>query len=65
MSGQRREAQQLARRLAKLPGITVGRNGHWKVYRDGRLIVTFGFSPSCSRALKNTVSDLKRAGVVL
>jgi len=39
-----------------------GRSGHWKVYKDGRLIATLPATPSDVRGVRNTIAVLRRAG---
>ncbi|AKF14347.1 hypothetical protein SEA_VINCENZO_85 [Mycobacterium phage Vincenzo] len=41
------------------------RNQHLRVYVDGKLVTTMPSTPSDHRALKNTIADLRRAGLAL
>lgn len=40
------------------------KNGHYTVYKGKEWITTFSGTPSCSRAAKNSLSPLRRAGFV-
>ncbi|UJE15726.1 HicA-like toxin [Gordonia phage Ligma] len=41
------------------------RNSHLKVYLDGRLIGVIPSTPSDHRALKNSISQLRRNGLAI
>lgn len=59
-----KDTRDLLKRLGKLPGVAVERGTkHHKVLLDGRCVGTLASTPSCGRALLNTVSDLRRNGV--
>lgn len=45
--------------------IKMGGKGHWKVYRDGRLITTLPHSNSDVRAWLNKRSELRKLGVAV
>lgn len=63
-----RDMQELMGRVKRTPGYTVSltKGGHWQV-RDlnDRLLVVAPSTPSDWRGVKNTVSDLRKAGVPL
>lgn len=42
----------------------INRKGHLQVYREGRLVTTFSGTPSDWRALRNALSQAKRAGFI-
>jgi hypothetical protein len=43
--------------------IQLGRSGHWKIYRDGRLITTLSATPSDYRWMRNAERWLKETEV--
>ncbi|RBQ21588.1 hypothetical protein DP939_02435 [Spongiactinospora rosea] len=44
--------------------VTMGRSGHWKVYKDSRLIGTLAATPGDDRGLRNAIAVLRRAGFI-
>lgn len=44
--------------------VAVARNGHWKVFSNGRTVMCMPATPSDPRSLKNQISDLKKHGFV-
>ncbi|MFE1785623.1 hypothetical protein ACFW9F_24380 [Streptomyces sp. NPDC059506] len=58
-----KEVRQLLKKLARQGfDVELTRNGHYKVYWDGRFVGTLAGTPSDHRSLKNSVANLKRAG---
>lgn len=52
------------RKDLELQGFTVklGRGMHWKIYQGKRLVSVMGMTPSCPRAYRNQLSQLRKAG---
>lgn len=59
-----KSGKELLERVALLGLETTHRGGHIRILSaDGHQIAVLAGTPTCSRALLNTVSDLRRAGV--
>jgi hypothetical protein len=66
MSGHRSDMMKLVKK-ASSKGCTVERagNGHWKITTPNGTVVTASFSPKYGGAYRDTIRDLRRAGVPL
>lgn len=65
MSSERSGTEQLLRDVRRLPGWDVQRarrGGHWKVYRDGRLVASVAYSPRGPRSVLNARAAIRQAG---
>lgn len=62
----RSEWNDLRRRLEALGcNYEMGGKGHWKVYKDGKLITVMPNTTSDVRAIRNKYCELRRRGIVL
>lgn len=62
----KKDFQQMMKMISRHPGVEIVRSNsnHLKVYLDGRMITVLPYSPSDCRAYKNSISILKKAGVI-
>lgn len=61
-----RETKRLVAAIVAAGGeVKLGRAGHIKVYLEGRQIGSMPSTPSEYRSRKNTIADLRRAGLAI
>ena len=65
-SGHRADMMKLVKKARK-KGCDVERtgSGHWRITTPDGAVVTASFSPSCPGAYRDTIRDLRKAGVDL
>jgi hypothetical protein len=66
MAGHRADMMKLVKK-AKSKGCDVVRagNGHWKITTPNGTVLTASFSPTSPGAYRDTIRDLRKAGVSL
>ncbi|MFF8994439.1 hypothetical protein ACF09H_31855 [Streptomyces sp. NPDC014983] len=58
----KKDTRQLIKKLEKQGFDVTLRNGHYRVFKDGKFIQVMGSTPSDWRGLKNAMAYFKRAG---
>lgn len=66
MAGHRSDMMKLVKRASKM-GCTVEKDGrsHWKITTPSGVVLHASFSPRTPGAYRDTIRDLRRAGVPL